>query len=324
MPIHLNWVDYVIIIFLLYETYQGWEEGLIYLATSFFAFALALWLAIVSNGMVSAFLVNKFGIASTWSSVIAYVGVAFMTHLFISQLLLLGISRLPDNVVHSKYTNWLGAIVSILNGIVIAALLLLVALALPFRGTVKTDIQQSTIGRIIVDAARQYGGPISSVIDQAGQAATKFITIDPGSTETIKLDVAPKASELKVDVVDERTMVNMVNAERIAAGVQPVTATDALTTEARDHSSDMFLRRYFSHITPEGKGPGDRLTAAGISFTAAGENLAYAPTVEQAHTGLMNSPEHKKNILDPEFHQIGIGIISTDSFGIMVTQDFTN
>lgn len=55
-----------------------------------------------------------------------------------------------------------------------------------------------------------------------------------------------------------------------------------------------------------------------------GENIGYAPDVDTAHRGLMNSPEHKKNILDPAFHRVGIGIISTKSFGIMVTQDFAN
>jgi uncharacterized protein YkwD len=77
-------------------------------------------------------------------------------------------------------------------------------------------------------------------------------------------------------------------------------------------------------VTPDGKDPAARLTDAGITYTAIGENIAYAPDVTTAHQGLMDSPEHKKNILDPAFHRIGIGIISTDSFGSMYTQEFAN
>ena len=61
-----------------------------------------------------------------------------------------------------------------------------------------------------------------------------------------------------------------------------------------------------------------------ISFTVAGENLAYAPDVATAHQGLMESEGHRRNILDPQFRRVGIGIIATDSWGMMITQNFAN
>jgi uncharacterized protein YkwD len=324
MFLQLNWVDWVIIAVLLYEAYQGWEAGFIYLASSFISFAVALWVAIASNNLVSTFFTEKFGIASAWSVLLAYIGVAFAVNFIMTELFVVIISRIPEKIVHSKYTSWIGVIVSILNGAVIVAFFLLIILALPLRGTIKNDINVSRLGGYIVTIARQYGGPMQATLDEVGKAAAKFITIDPKSTERLTLDVAPKESDLKVDVADERILVNMVNAERISMGVTPVSMSDELTQVARAHSRDMFLRRYFAHNTPEGKTPGDRITEAGIIYHLAGENLAYAPSVTVAHSGLMNSPEHKKNILDPEFRHIGIGIISTDSFGLMVTQDFTN
>jgi len=45
-----------------------------------------------------------------------------------------------------------------------------------------------------------------------------------------------------------------------------------------------------------------------VSFRTAGENLALAPTVQIAHTGLMNSPGHRANILHSQFGRVGIGI----------------
>ena len=79
---------------------------------------------------------------------------------------------------------------------------------------------------------------------------------------------------------------------------------------------------YFAHNSPVSGSPSDRLQAAGISFRVAGENLAYAPTVEIAHRGLMNSPGHRANILSPDFTRVGIGVIVAPNGERMFTQDF--
>jgi uncharacterized protein YkwD len=61
-----------------------------------------------------------------------------------------------------------------------------------------------------------------------------------------------------------------------------------------------------------------------ISFLTAGENLALARSVQVAHTGLMNSPGHRANILRPQFGRVGIGIMDGGLRGLMVTQNFRN
>jgi uncharacterized protein YkwD len=61
-----------------------------------------------------------------------------------------------------------------------------------------------------------------------------------------------------------------------------------------------------------------------VRFSTAGENLALAPTVQIAHTGLMNSPGHRANILRPQFGRVGIGIMDGGRRGLMVTQNFRN
>jgi uncharacterized protein YkwD len=86
----------------------------------------------------------------------------------------------------------------------------------------------------------------------------------------------------------------------------------------------MFARSYFSHISPEGATPFDRIRKAEISFLTAGENLALAQSLHLAHTGLMNSPGHKANILHKSFGRVGIGILDGGIYGIMVTQNFRN
>ena len=63
---------------------------------------------------------------------------------------------------------------------------------------------------------------------------------------------------------------------------------------------------------------------AGVEFFIVGENLAFAPTLEIAHDGLMQSPGHRKNILEEEFERVGIGVIDGGSYGRMFVQVFAD
>ncbi|WP_432711580.1 CAP domain-containing protein, partial [Pedobacter sp.] len=87
---------------------------------------------------------------------------------------------------------------------------------------------------------------------------------------------------------------------------------------------DMFDRGYFSHYTPEGEDPFARIRKYRVSFMSAGENLALAQTLPLAHVGLMNSPGHRANILNPSFGRLGIGILDGGIYGLMITQNFRN
>jgi uncharacterized protein YkwD len=86
----------------------------------------------------------------------------------------------------------------------------------------------------------------------------------------------------------------------------------------------MFENGYFSHISLQGEDVGDRLGKAGVLYLVAGENLAFAPSLEIAHDGLMQSPGHRENILDEEFNRVGIGVIDAGSQGKMFVQVFTD
>lgn len=121
---------------------------------------------------------------------------------------------------------------------------------------------------------------------------------------------------------DEQTMVNLVNQERIKAGLAPLTIDYTLVKLARMKSQDMIAKGYFGHISPTYGSPFDMMTKAGVTYRTAGENIAGAQTVEMAHTNLMNSPGHRANILNPNYTRIGIGIIDGGPYGKMFTQMF--
>ncbi len=319
-----NWVDWVIAGVVGYYAILGWQAGFFSLITSLVSFIAAVWTAIAWQAPVSAFLTEKFGITSTWSLVLSYVLIAFIVQEFVSEIIHVILARIPKKIRESKIADWLGAVLSALNGLIIVSFFLLVILALPLRGTVKSDIQSSKIGGFLTTYIQKYGGPINSVVQEVEVGARKFFTVEPQSKERIALDVSPASSDLRVDAAAENKMLELVNAERAKVGVSPLVMDQKIVAVARSYSRDMFVRKYFSHYSPEGEDAADRLQKGGVSFVLAGENLAYSPDLMAAHEGLMESPGHKRNILDPEFHRVGIGIIATDSFGIMVTQNFTN
>jgi uncharacterized protein YkwD len=64
--------------------------------------------------------------------------------------------------------------------------------------------------------------------------------------------------------------------------------------------------------------------ASDIHFLTAGENIALAQSLSIAHNGLMNSPGHRANILNPAFGHVGIGILDGGMFGLMISQEFSN
>lgn len=121
---------------------------------------------------------------------------------------------------------------------------------------------------------------------------------------------------------DEHKMFDLVNQERIEAGLSPLNVNPELVVLARMKSQDMIDNEYFAHESPTYGTVYNMLKAAEIAYTRAGENLAGSAVVERAHNNLMNSPGHRSNILNKYYTCIGIGIIEGGPFGKMFTQMF--
>ncbi len=124
---------------------------------------------------------------------------------------------------------------------------------------------------------------------------------------------------------DEYEVLNLVNDERIEAGLQPLTWNDQLFNAARNHSSDMAVENYFSHTSLDGRSAGDRIFDAGYDWQTYGENIAYGYTDPEAvMTGWMNSAGHRANILNGSFCELGVGVAEHANSGYRLywTQDF--
>jgi uncharacterized protein YkwD len=100
----------------------------------------------------------------------------------------------------------------------------------------------------------------------------------------------------------------LINAARSRAGCRPLQWDAAAAAAAQQHSDDMARRGYFSHTSPEGRTVVDRLRAQGADFRALAENVAMGQqTPQEVVSGWMNSPGHRRNIMDCTYTRSGIG-----------------
>ncbi len=121
----------------------------------------------------------------------------------------------------------------------------------------------------------------------------------------------------------EATLFELTNAARVRNGKRAVEEFPALAQTARKHSADMAKRHYFSHDTPEGKSPFDRMKADHHRYVRAGENLAYGQFNSIfAHEGLLNSWDHRENLLMPQYTHLGVGVAFDEENTPYYTENF--
>ncbi|HXH48445.1 MAG TPA: CAP domain-containing protein [Terriglobia bacterium] len=127
-------------------------------------------------------------------------------------------------------------------------------------------------------------------------------------------------------VLVNRDRQDPANAAETHGRARPLKWNEKLAAVALAHSRDMLRRRYFAHVDREGRTPKDRINAAGIGWRALAENIALNQTVADAENDLMDEPRfqqnHRGNILNPEYTDVGIGIVQAPNGDLYITQDF--
>jgi uncharacterized protein YkwD len=122
---------------------------------------------------------------------------------------------------------------------------------------------------------------------------------------------------------DEMKLFSLLNQERERAGLQPLHWDAHLAEAARFHAQRMAQSRQLSHLLPGEPDMGERVAATGLRFDAVAENVAYAPSIETAHQGLMNSPPHRANILNSQYNAGGLAVVASGRT-LFVAQNFAH
>jgi len=138
-----------------------------------------------------------------------------------------------------------------------------------------------------------------------------------GATPLLSAPMCPQPVELEV--------IDLINQQRLSAGLAPLAAEMRLVEAAVLHSEDMALHNFFDHTGSDGSSPWDRFAKAGYSMIAGAENIAAGyGTPAAVVTGWMNSSGHRANILNRSVRDIGVGYVfySPSPYGSYWTADF--
>lgn len=323
-----NWLDFVILLALLFYSIEGYSIGFTQALLDLVSFISSFIIGLKSYSFIGDQLSKIFSIPIGWSHAIGFLIAALVSEMLIGIFLRkvtrsLSISKLKMEGTFLKSADRiLGVIFSIFSGLVLVSFLLTVIVALPVSVFLKHSVSSSKIGNILIAKTQGFEKDLSSVFGGAINESLNFLTVEPKGNETLNLKF--KTNKFSIDSNAQQQMFVMVNRERNLQGMRTLEFNNQLTKAGEAHCEDMFARGYFSHYTPEGLSPFDRMAQRDIQFVYAGENLALAPNVTLAMQGLMQSEGHRANILSNNFGKIGIGAIDGGVYGEMFCQEFTD
>lgn len=318
----MNYVDVIILIVILLAVFSGWSYGFISGTLGLISWVGSILIGFLLYQDAATFFDNQLPALGGWASPLAFILIIILARIIIGTIIYQILRGIPEKTHAHPLNKFFGVAPGIVNGLIYAALLVALLLVLPLSGRVSAAIRNSLLAPPLTAQVEWLENVLSPVFDEAVKKTLNKLTVSPGSSERVDLPFKVAEPEIREDL--EAEMLDMLNKERNKEGLPPLKADPELTAVARKHSREMFAKGYFSHISPDGMTPTDRLRKAGVTFLTAGENIALAQTVSIAHTGLMNSPGHRANILKPAFGRSGIGILDGGMYGLMITQHFRN
>lgn len=322
----LNWVDWAVVLIVGLAALGGLRRGLVVGVLDLAGLGVGLGAAVLGYRPLAELVAGSVPVPRALATLAAFLALFILAQAVyagvVDVLLHLGrpLRRLLGPLA------WLDALLGVLpgalKGLLFAGVLLLPFVAFPLSQQVSAAIERSELASRV--AARAVG-VIPAVDALLGrELAESLALLAPPQTERgLRTELGPLGA-LAPDPAAEEEMLELLNRERQAAGLQPLRLDEQLREVARAHSREMFEAGYFGHVSPRTGTVADRVRAAGGRFSRVGENLAYAPTVGMAHEGLMNSPGHRANILEPGFTRVGIGVVRSQLRGRMFTQVFAS
>ena len=199
---------------------------------------------------------------------------------------------------------------------------ILLMLLLPLASRLTHGKEKAAVKAPAATIAQASGSP--------AEAATTTIT-EPASapTEDKVTRMLGGGPENVTLTPEEQQFFDLVNTERKARGVPEVTVAPLLVRTAREKSQEMHDLNYWGHQPPNTqKGTAMWRVVAALKETPldmlVGENLYYCSSVQVAsgHAALMNSPTHRKNILNPRYQYLGVGAYIAQGGRFWVTEHF--
>jgi len=318
----MNYINALLLIVVAVSVWAGVVRGFIISGLSLISWAGSLLTGLFAYSALSSLLLKIFPSAGVWSAPLAFIITVVLARLILDTIADRILEKVPARVQQHILNRILGVLPGTVNGLIWAALLSAFLLLMPLTNEVSKQTRDGKLAGKLIKQVSWMQDKLSPVFGDALNYTIPQNSVEVSANNPIKLPFTVKLPKDRPDL--EAQMLVLVNRERTQRGLGALKADSAMAVVARKHSADMFARGYFSHYTPEGVDPFMRMKKDHIRFLAAGENLALAQTLSIAHNGLMHSPGHRANILNPAFGRLGISILDGGVYGLMITQNFRN
>lgn len=317
-----NYIDLIIILVLFYFATEAWRHGFWVILVDFVSFLGSILISLSFYKYVSLFLRSNFSLGSSISNALGFLATAIITEGILGFILAKFLHKVPEKLREHTLLKIAAMIPGVGEGLILIAFILTLAVAFPIRPGVKSDIVRSKIGGVILEKTVVIEKSVNEIFGGVIEDSLTYLTIKPGSRESVSLPTS--SNNLKADTESAKEMFSLVNKERNKLGIPELIWNEKIAMISQSYATYMWENHYFGHIALDGKDVGDRLKEGKINYSAAGENLALAPTVISAEGGLMNSQGHKDNILNTEFKKVGIGVMDNGIYGKIFVQVFTD
>lgn len=329
LPFGINLLDIIIVAIIVFYAYEGYTLGFTLAFLDLISFITSFIFALKFYSFAANLLVAYFSLPIGIANAVGFFFLALICEILLNILFRRILMHMPrfrinQKITHffSKTNHYFGIVPGAISAFIVLSFLLTVIVSLPSSPLIKNLVNNSQVGSVLVANTSLFEKRLNDIFGGALDETLNFMTVKPESSELVNLRFTVQNGT--IDPQAEQEMFTLVNTERAKAGLELLAFDNELRDVARAHSYDMFKRGYFSHYTPDGLSPFDRMNNADIEYIYAGENLALAPSTPLAMQGLMNSPGHRANILNPNFKKIGIGVIDGGIYGKMYSQEFTN
>lgn len=320
-----NWIDLIVVFYLLVHFASGTKKGFFSILVAMFGLIFSLVLSFFTYSYTAGFLVNNFAIDAVYANVLGFFANIFIFKIIIIVLVYKSLPKTLAKIENSLINKLIGGFISLAYGAIVVFLIFSITLSFSLPNIMDEEFYASTTGNFIASDPLKlnnsfegiFGNVLKTTMDKLD-----FLTVEKEDEKGIDLNF--KTSDLEFDEKMEADMLEMVNRERVSRGFRELIADEKARDVARKHGIDMFENGYFAHTNLEGKSSADRMKDGEVEFSMAGENLAFAQDLLSAHTGLMESPGHRENILNPFFHRVGIGVVIGEPYGIIFVQNFAD
>lgn len=322
-------IDAVVLAVVLFAVARGWRHGSLREMFGLLGLAAGISLAPALVGPLAAMIESLSTVELNVARLIALIAIIAIVELVI---VVIGIRKTRG--VEIAGPRWLdragGVVLGTFRALTIASLFLYALLAMSASDRAlpgfAQGVQESESGNVLADTSSPFTNFYDGLLTRSDdlRALTLWVRQQTDFRESVpgdRLRFTGATEGLKEDRDAEQKLLELMNEERANRGLEPLKWCERCADVARLHSKDMYQEGYFSHVNVDGLDPFDRMRRAKISYEAAGENLAIAPSVTEAHEGLLASPDHRENMLRPTFDEVGIGIYR-GPYGLMCTEVF--